>query len=180
MNIYYYNDLERFGYLDVSSGKFKIPDDAIKFNCNDRKISELPELPPRLRTLECDVNLLLVLPKLPASLVQLQCNLNKLTELPELPPILKEIYCSSNNLVEIPELPDTLKYLCCGYNNLTALPELPKPPSVLICDHNNIKYISPNNVNMINNMSVGSAIDMLHNPVSYGFYSNADLLQSFL
>ena len=81
-------------------------------------LTELPELPPNLKSLYCYNNHLTMLPILPHNLKYLRCCNNNLTELPILPLTLEHLYCQNNNLTELPELPITLNRLYCHNNHL--------------------------------------------------------------
>lgn len=88
-------------------------------------LTVLPSLPPRLRTLVVDNNLLTSLPTLPVELEVLCCNDNLLTVLPTLPKSLRELLCLNNQLTSLPSLPESLQILDCSNNLLTELPSLP-------------------------------------------------------
>ena len=94
-----------------------------------------------------------------------------MTELPELPDSLIELWCYNNNLSELPELPISLKELWCGSNKLTELPELPDSLIKLACCYNNIKYLSPNNCQV---MKKCVWINVLNNLFSAGFSDDDD------
>lgn len=119
-------------------------------------LSELPMLPPTLRTLDCTINNLTELPVLPSTLKKLNYSYNhnplrrvpilppnlislhciKAGKLPKLPSTLKELDCQANNLEQLPTLPPTLVSLFCTGNNLTKLPALPPTLKVLDCAGN--------------------------------------------
>jgi E3 ubiquitin-protein ligase SspH2 len=62
--------------------------------CNNNKISDLPNLPQTLKELYCEDNDLAYLPELPATLRILSCQNNEnLTRLPNLPIKLKKLIC---------------------------------------------------------------------------------------
>ena len=59
----------------------------------------------------------------------------------------------------------------CSHENLTELPEFPKSLLYLVCYNNNIKYLSPNNCEVIKKCF---KIDVLNNPFSANFTDNKD------
>ncbi len=77
-----------------------------------------------------------------------------MTSLPELPTSLKRLFCKNNKLTELPELPNSLEYLWC-YNN-------------------NIKYLSPNNCEVIKKCR---ELKILDNPFSANFTNKNDFLE---
>jgi hypothetical protein len=79
--------------------------------------------------------------------------------------------CQNNNLTELPELPNSLLLLHCSHNKLTELPELPISLEHLWCNKTDIKYLSPNNCQVIKKCS---KIHILNNPLSSGFTSDKD------
>jgi uncharacterized protein YvpB len=85
-------------------------------NCNDNKLTSLPELPKGLTVLTVDNNQLSKLPVLPKNLTLLWCDNNQLEYLPELPDTLTELSCAINYLIELPKLPLSLKELYCSDN----------------------------------------------------------------
>ena len=89
--------------------------------------------------------------KIPDNCSEFNCYNYKLTELPELPNSLQELWCFENELTELPELPDSLIKLNCCYNN--------------------IKYLSPNNCQVIKKCVW---IKVLNNPFSTGFTDDKD------
>jgi len=115
-----------------------------------KNITELPQLPYRLRVLMCiDTNINTLSNSLPAGLKVLNCSGCKLKTLPnplpagleelnfmynpniqlpadfKFPDTLKRLVCSGCNLEELPPLPPKLEYLGCGRNKLYWLPEIP-------------------------------------------------------
>ncbi len=99
------------------------------------------------------------------------CSYKNLIELPKLPNSLTELYCSHNNLTELPGLPNLLLVLHCYNNKLIELPELPMTLKELMCENNNIKYLSPNNCEVMKN---GCELSVLNNPFSAGFIWDED------
>jgi Leucine-rich repeat (LRR) protein len=97
-----------------------------ELNLSNLGLTELPQLPPKLKYLYCYGNQLTELPQLvsedPSTLVCLDCRSNQLTELPQLPPTLMILYCSINQLTELPQLPSTLVYLNCNDNPIQYPP----------------------------------------------------------
>ena len=61
--------------------------------------------------------------------------------------------------------------LHCSHNKLTELPELPISLEHLWCNKTDIKYLSPNNCQVIKKCS---KIHILNNPLSSGFTSDKD------
>jgi hypothetical protein len=102
-----------------------IPEECLIFNCVCCKLNELP--------------------KLPSKLVRLESKGNYLTWLPELPSSLVLLFCTSNNIIELPKLPKKLKVLYISDNNLSELPELPYELNNIDCSNNPIKFITPEN-----------------------------------
>ena len=112
--------------------------------------------------------------KIPDDCIKFGCYECNLTLLPKLSDSLKELWCNNNKLIELPELPNLLIYLFCGDNKLTELPELPMTLKELMCKNNNIKYLSPNNCEIMKN---GCELTVLNNPFSAGFTRNNDFIK---
>ena len=151
--------------------KTKIPDDCSEFQFFGLENIELPDLPNSFIKLFCSNNNLTKIPELPDSLEYLECTYNKLTELPELPHSLQILTCGNNILTLLPELPNSLEMLLCNNNNLTELPELPNSLLTLECNFNNIKYLSPNNCQV---MKKCPWLLVLDNPFSADFTNIKD------
>ena len=65
----------------------------------------------------------------------------------------------------------------CHNNNLTSLPELPITLVILDCSHNNIKYLSPNNCEV---MKKCERVLVLNNPFSANFTDDKDFKESLM
>ena len=89
----------------------------------------------------------------------------------KIPDNCTEFRCYNLNLTELPVLPNSLIELVCHNNNLTSLPELPITLVILDCSHNNIKYLSPNNCEV---MKKCEWFEILNNPFSAIFTGNYD------
>ncbi len=112
--------------------------------CNHCEITELPELPSTLLTLDCANNSSLArLPTLPQTLVSISCCACNLAELPTLPDTMIDLLCDNNVINVLPdELPTALRYLSCESNEITALPSiLPSKLRFLRCGHNSITQL---------------------------------------
>ena len=112
--------------------------------------------------------------KIPDDCSVFNCRKCNLEELPELPKLLIELLCSVNNLTLLPKLPNRLIQLECHSNKLIELPELPMTLKELMCKNNNIKYLSPNNCEIMKN---GCELTVLNNPFSAGFTRNNDFIK---
>jgi Leucine-rich repeat (LRR) protein len=169
----------------------------VTWYCHGEDLRKLPPYPLiGLTKISCYDNYLTELPELPVTLEELYCYQNELTELPELPQSLIILSCGTNNLTELPELPQSLIILGCGNNNLTALPELPITVETFDCRCNNIKYLSPNNCQVIKNienivirqkanqtraeilLTCRIKLNILYNPFSDGFNDSVDFMLS--
>jgi len=112
---------------------------GLKFlGCDHNLLAELPQLPPELSALHCGSNLLTSLPPLPIGLNYLTCGSNQLTALPDLPPGLLSLNCLGNRLTALPPLPPGLTALYCDDNELTELQALPPGLEWFTCDNNQI------------------------------------------
>lgn len=114
--------------------------------CNHCEITELPELPSKLLTLDCANNRNLArLPTLPQTLATISCCACNLVELPTLPDTLTDLLCDDNVIEWLPdELPTGLQYLSCETNAITSLPpNLPSKLRFLRCGHNSITQLPP-------------------------------------
>ena len=121
----------------------QLPENLQDLECNNNRISELPELPPDLVWLSCNNNELEILPSLEyTSLTHLYCYENNLNSLPELPESIIEVDCT-NNLIEgeIGYLPEVIEQFLCSNNQIAGLPELPQSLEVLDCNQNNLKEL---------------------------------------
>ena len=133
-------------------------DDKTQLDLSNLGLTELPDLPSRLRSLNCSDNYLTSLldTPLPISLVYLDCINNRLTSLPAtLPSRLRTLDCSDNELKFLPKsLPIRLVYLNCKNNRLTCLPTiLPSWLRHLDCSNNNLSKFPetlPNGLEYLN------------------------------
>lgn len=133
-------------YLDCSNNKLSelppfLPESLIELHCEFNWLRELPELPSRLKVLDCSYQtwLLQEFPVFPSSLKELYCNNNALDKLPCLPMNLTVLDCSNNDLTHIPYLPHTLVTLDCTKNCISELPsKLPPHLEILKCENNKI------------------------------------------
>ncbi|PDH48874.1 MAG: hypothetical protein CND86_01350 [Bacteroidetes bacterium MED-G21] len=140
-------------------------------NCSYNQLTQLPELPPNLITLntshcinlntieslpntlefiDCSYNQIIILPDLPSNLKQLYCAVNSLYSLPNIPYNLTHIDCSFNNITSLPYLPENLAHINCSYNQLTSLPDLPSNLGLL---YNNPLNIFNNNIECVGDYS---------------------------
>ena len=133
-------------------------------NCDRNKLSYLPPLPAGLKELNCTFNSLIELPILPTGLKKMMCVGNGLTILPELPLGLEELNCSQNNLTRLPKLPLGLKILICSFNNLTELPTLPPKLNILWCYNNKLTTL-PDLPLSLDNYEVRNPIMIHNNPL---------------
>jgi len=102
-----------------------------------------------LEVLYCNDSKLTKIPLLPSKLKSLNLNDNKLTELPDLTYLtnLEFLYCGYNELIILPNnLPNNLISLHCYFNNLTNFPDL----SYL--NNLNTLYINNNQITEIYNL----------------------------
>jgi len=81
------------------------------------------------------------LPQLPSKLKRLNCSGNNLTVIPELPIELEYLNCSKNKIYLIEKFPINCKYIDCSYNVLKSLPEIPIDCIYLDISHNEFKRI---------------------------------------
>lgn len=111
-----------------------------------RNLTEIPDLPPALISLDCRMNKLTALPTLPSTLKELYCDINQLTRLPTLPPTLRALDCSRNKIQKLPtQLPATLEiYMCTWNDGLTSLPAtLPPKLKWLFCANGQLTELPP-------------------------------------
>lgn len=114
-----------------------LPETLIELNISCNRIHRLScELPPRLRNLSCDSNMLTMLPELPDTLEFLSCSNNRSISLPVFPPRLRLLDVAQNNLRFLPDLPPALETLFCHNNQLQLMPYLP-PKLIFLLDYNN-------------------------------------------
>lgn len=134
-----------------------IPPGIKTLHCDNNNLQSLPDLPDTLEELYCDDNKLKTLPKLPDSLEFLFCARNELTELPNLPNTLFSIDCGGNALLkELPKLPEKLTELNCNATDITKLPDLPNTITFLDCNFTELEELPklPDNLMTLNCSSV--------------------------
>lgn len=86
-------------------------------NCANLGLSRLPDLPARLRYLDCSNNHLTELPKRwPRFLMYLNCSDNRITQIDWLPDYLETLNVANNQLRGLPLLPEPLVNLQCEGN----------------------------------------------------------------
>lgn len=116
-----------------------LPNNLIRLTCSDnRELTHLPVIPPRLQQLLCDDNNLMELPSLPDSVKIIWCDYNQITEISNCPAELLELYCDHNQLETLPCFNDKLRYVSCNDNKLTVLPEFPEELSYIDCSNNQL------------------------------------------
>jgi hypothetical protein len=93
---------------------------------------------------------------LPYGLLILSCSECNLSELPELPTTLTQLICYNNNLIELPGLHNPLNYILCGNNKLRELPQLPNGLEIFYCSKNPIKFITPENYEIMKKIWIGN------------------------
>jgi hypothetical protein len=84
-------------------------------------------------------------------------------------------------LIDKTKIPDDATDFVCYGKNLTELPKLPIELQALYCDQNNIKYLSPNNLNVIKSIkkrSKNNVVSILNNPISEGFDSEDEFMDN--
>jgi len=80
-------DVQGIAYLNVSSkdiqslAGLEYFTELVSLRCDNNQLTELPELPSKLRFLTCNENKLTTLPKLPFGLSELYCQSNRLTSI---------------------------------------------------------------------------------------------------
>lgn len=126
-----------------------------ELDCSYNKITELPQLPPKITTLDCSSNNITELSNLPTALTTLRCALNDLSsfDFSKLSTLknLEELDCSFNKMKELINLPTTLTTLRCvgndlssfDFSKLTTLKNLEK----LDCSYNNLAVFDVPNLN---------------------------------
>ena len=147
-----------------------IPGDVTHLKFQDCTFTSLPNLPPKLESLDitnfhgssrlkylfCDdlpksltsifffeVHIHSIVGELPPNLERLWIPNGKFKKLPELPNTLKILSCSSTNVEALPyDLPPLLEELHIENTNIKHLPyELPETLRDLLCDNTLIKYL---------------------------------------
>ena len=79
-----------------------------KLYCNHTRLTELPELPPWFRSLDCSYTPLIALPaKLPEELFALNCSHTPVKLIPDLPESIHELHCSYTQIRTLPNIPIT-------------------------------------------------------------------------
>jgi Leucine-rich repeat (LRR) protein len=117
-----------------------LPHGLITLECSFCELISLPRLPNTLQVLDITNTMLEVLPILPESLIRLLVSKNNLTALPVLPN-LAYLDCDNNFMTELPVLPNDLLHLSCRKNKLTTLPKLPPTLEYLQCSENMIREL---------------------------------------
>lgn len=153
-------------------------------NCSHNlQLDSLPELPPKLRELNCGSCHLSNIPRLPDSLRSLTCVANNFVKpyfyLPW-PPYLRFLDCTYSDIDTMPALPSILDTLIC--NSMSLLRDLPLMPDSLIyfeCQDDSLSQIPyarnlrhldcSNNHCLLNNLS-SSLSDSLR--VLYCYFSH--------
>lgn len=125
-------------YLQYIKEVRQFSDDETEIDVNDRGLTSLPKLPPKLERLECHSNNLTELPELPDTLRELSFYNNKITKLPKLPKSLTCIWGHTNKLTTVPELPKGLEHFSMPNNELISLPELPQSIHTIFIHNNKI------------------------------------------
>jgi hypothetical protein len=121
----------------------ELPGDLESLDLQHNKLTQLPELDhcDDLRYIICLYNRLKSLPQLPLALRVLHCGHNYLKSLPQLPLELMKLHCDHNYLKKLPQLPLELMELHCDHNYLKKLPQLPPTLEVLECDYNELEEL---------------------------------------
>ena len=141
MTIYYRYVIDDIKY-ESTDFIIKKYNDIEYLNCYNNKLTNLPKLPLKLKTLYCEYNKLNNLPILSNNLIKLICEYNKLTNLPELPNSLIDLDCFHNKIIYLPILPNKLIYLECSENKLITLSKINKHKINKTYSYNLIKYIN--------------------------------------
>ena len=92
------------------------PDNLIDIDISNNNLYQIPELPIKLKLLNCMSNNLVKLPDLPNSLENLNCSFNKIKHLPPLPKNIDTIQCVCNNLENLPYIPEQIVKLIFNNN----------------------------------------------------------------
>jgi Leucine-rich repeat (LRR) protein len=117
-----------------------LPHGLITLECTFCKLTSLPRLPNTLEVLDINNTMLDALPILPDSLTRLSVSKNKLTALPVLPN-LAYLDCDNSFITELPVLPNGLLHLSCRNNKITEVPKLPPTLEYLECSENMIREL---------------------------------------
>ncbi|MFK58262.1 E3 ubiquitin--protein ligase [Salmonella enterica] len=116
----------------------RLPPGLRELSVDGNLLASLPALPPGLQSLSVPGNQLPSLPALPSGLRKLWASGNRLTSLSALPSGLRELIISSNRLTSLPALPSELRELSVSHNQLPSLPELPSGLQELSVSHNRL------------------------------------------
>jgi hypothetical protein len=103
-----------------------------------KNITEIPELPPNLKSFCCNGTPLKTLPSLPRSLDILNCAGTEIEYLPELPSSLGLLNVYNSKVATLPALPESLGQLCCGQTSITEFPPLPRGLRAFDCSETRI------------------------------------------
>jgi len=133
------------------------------------KITEITEIPKKLKILFCDHNQLTKLPELPPRIVELDTSYNQLIELPELPKGLKELNASHNQIATIKEFPRSLRIINVSYNMIRVLPPIPDNVKVLNFSSTLIQEVPkvPRSIVELNYDNCPITIDRMKNYLRY-------------
>lgn len=114
-----------------------------KLVVNNSNLTQLPELPAKLTTLDCSNNKLSCLPHLPSCLKYLDASCNNLTYLPNLPNSLELLYVNFNKLERFPlPISSNLSVISCANNKFRAMPILPRSVDILNVSNNNLTSLT--------------------------------------
>ncbi|MCB0782431.1 MAG: hypothetical protein KDC03_23320, partial [Flavobacteriales bacterium] len=118
-------DLASSGVMDLDGIRFFTGLDTL--NVRNTPLSDLNDLPPQLKWLDCASTDLLALPNdLPDSLEFLDCSNIGLTSLPSTWPAgLRELLAGSNDLTVLSDLPPALEILYVNFNDIFLIVQLP-------------------------------------------------------
>ena len=131
-------DLASSGVMDLDGIRFFTGLDTL--NVRNTPLSDLNDLPPQLKWLDCASTDLLALPNdLPDSLEFLDCSNIGLTSLPSTWPAgLRELLAGSNDLTVLSDLPPALEILYVNFNDIFLIVQLPSTLLVLDCQSNDL------------------------------------------
>ncbi len=143
--VHYFKSDSAMSCNNLISNLPMLPPSIRSLRCGGSKLTTLPILPSTLRELFCDnSSLLSTIPQLPDSISYFQCSYCPLiTNLPTLPSMLRILACNNCNLSGLPNLPDSLEILQSEYNQLTSLPFLPPKLKTLTCNNNHLNSLPP-------------------------------------
>ena len=110
-----------------------LPNEIEYVDCSYNNISELIDLPFKLKKLVCVHNKLKNLDYLPYGIKYLDCSNNNICELNNLPNSVIELYCSYNNIHNLDCLPNNILIIKCSNNYITKLNNIPKNIKKITC-----------------------------------------------